>query len=402
MLRRRRLPRAGSLAAVIICASALGCACSAREPDRAPPPAAAGAAPEAPALRGSLVAADSLANTRIGGPYGTTLAYRFRSRWTGVVRGVRFYVIVNSDGRSGYSGGNGGTLRIALARDAGLHRRVPGKALAAVTMPAVSRGAWPLVRFRRPVRVTAGRFYYVVFTNLDPDPERNYVSINALAAYASRGSAPPLPDGMAVLLGGTSDGGATPRSWVSRSQRRGDRYSPILEVEGGRAGQHLGLGYMEVWVNNPKPIGGGASVRQLLGTRPASRITGAWVRLRRRGGDAAPLTLRIERTAGGVLASRTVPASAVSSDSPQWLHVRFSKPVTVRGRAALALVLTSAGRAAYEAVAVRKGTEYGFHADTVFPGGYAQFEDGSTWLGWDQWGGHDLHTGDLQFVLDTG
>jgi hypothetical protein len=401
MLGRRRLPRVGFSTAVVVCAGALGCSCSAGTPGSSPQPARKGAAPQAPGLRGSMVAADSLANTRIGGPYGTVLAYRFRSRWTGVVRGVRFYVTVNSDGRSGYSGGSGGTLQIALTRDRDRRRHVPGKSLAAVTMAAPARDVWPLVRFRRPIRVTAGRFYYVVFTNLDRDPERNYVSINALGAYGSRGSAPPLPDGLAVLLSGTTDGGATPRDWVPRSQHRGDRYAPILEVEGGRPGQHLGLGYMEVWVGNPKPIGGGASVRQLLGTRPASRITGVWLRLRRRAGETAPLTLRIERTTGGVLASRTVAAARVSTGAPQWVHVHFPKPVTMRGSDPLALIAASSGGASYEAFPIRKGTEFGFHAGTVFEGGYAQFAEGRTWLGWDQWGGHDLHTGDLQFALDT-
>src|SRR5215208_6804358 len=70
------------------------------------------------AAKSATVAADSLANTRIGGPYGTVLAFRFRAGWTGQVRGVRFYVVRNSDGRTGYSGGTGGTLRIALTRDA--------------------------------------------------------------------------------------------------------------------------------------------------------------------------------------------------------------------------------------------------------------------------------------------
>jgi hypothetical protein len=402
MFGRRRVSRAISVATVVVCGGALGCSCSGGAANSSPQPAPEAAAPQAPGLRGSMVGADSLANTRIGGPYGTVLAYRFRSRWTGVVRGVRFYITVNSEVRSGYSGGSGGTLRIALAGDGGGRRHAPGKSLGAVTMKAPSHDLWPLVRFPRPVRVTAGGFYYVVFTNLDRDPEDNYVSVNALAAYGSRGSAPPLPDGMAVLLGGTSDGGATPSFWQSRSQHEGDRYSPILEVEGGRAGQHFGLGYMEVWVNNPKPIGGGAEVRQLLGTRPAGRIAGVWVRLRRDSGEAAPLTVRIERTAGGALASRTVPANAVSSSAPQWLHVRFGRPVTVRGRDPLALVLTSAGGPSYEAVPVRKGTEFGFHPETVFRGGYAEFLKGDEWLGWDQWGGHDLHTGDLQFALDTG
>ena len=51
------------------------------------------------------VGADALANTRSAAP-GTVLAFRFRPGWTGRVRAVRFYVVVNSDGRNGYSGGN--------------------------------------------------------------------------------------------------------------------------------------------------------------------------------------------------------------------------------------------------------------------------------------------------------
>src|SRR5918998_2848559 len=77
------------------------------------------------ASRSATVAADSLANTRIGGPYGTVLAFRFRSSWTGEVRAVRVYVIRNSDGRTGYSGGTGGTMRLSLAPDSGGRRHVP-------------------------------------------------------------------------------------------------------------------------------------------------------------------------------------------------------------------------------------------------------------------------------------
>ena len=41
-------------------------------------------------------------------------------------------------------------------------------------------------------------------------------------------------------------------------------------------------------------------------------------------------------------------------------------------------------------------------ATTYFNSGYAQFNTGGGWLGWDQWGGHDLHDSDLQFALDVG
>jgi hypothetical protein len=387
------------LAALVVGATA--CWGGSESADTAETNAATGKA-RAAGSRNSTVAADSLANTRVGGPYGTVLAYRFRSGWTGEIRALRFYVITNPDGRTGYSGGTGGTLRIALAPDAGGRRHVPARrSLAAATLDPASDDAWPLVQFRRPARVVAGRIYHVVFTNLDANPRRNYVSINALLTQRHRNPAPDLPDDMAVLLSDSPNGGRTPGAWHSRSQRPGDRYVPILEVMGGRTGQNLGIGYMEVWVNNPKPIGGGAKVRQLISPVAATAVSGAWLRVRRRGDATAPLELRIERAGGGVLASGRAPARRVRRDAPGWVHVRFDRTVPLDGSEPFALVATASARSAYEAFAIRKGTEFGFDPRTVFDGGYAQFTEGGAWMGWDQWGGSDLKTGDLQFALDT-
>ena len=350
----------------------------------------------------SVVAADTLANTRIGGPYGTALAFRFRSRWTGVVRGVRVYVVLNSDGRDGYSGGSGGKLRVTLARDSGAPRHLPTRhALAAASVAPPSHDAWPLVAFPKPARVVAGHYYHVVFTNDDPDPRTNYVSINSLLAYGHGEPAPSLGDGMSVLLAGTRDGGRTPTSWHRRSEAAGQVYSPILDVVGDSPAQHAGLGYMEVWSSNPKPIGGPEQVRQLLGAAPSRAITGAWLRVRRRPGATAPLGLRIERVDGGVLASASVPARAVDVDRPGWVHVRFAKAAAAPRGTSLALTAVSSGQGAYEAFPIRKGTEFGFDPRTVFSGGYAQFTNGGQWVGWDQWGTPDRHTGELQFALDT-
>ena len=357
------------------------------------------AARSAVEAKSATVAADSLANTRIGGPYGTVLAFRFRAAWTGQVRGVRFYVVRNSDGRSGYSGGTGGTLRIALTRDANGRPGRRSRALAAATLDPPARDAWPLVRLDPPARVTRGHRYHVVFTNLDARPRQNYVSVNALVSHDQRDPAPGVPHGLAVSLSDAPDGGRTPGRWTSRIQRYGDRYVPILEVVGGRRGEHLGLGYMEVWVNNPKPIGGGAKVRQLLPALPAQAVTGAWLRVRRRGAARAALQLRIERTGGRVLTAARVTAGAVRRAAPGWVHVRFRRRVALDGD--LALVAASTAPSAYEAFAIRQGTEFGFHDRTVLERGYAQFTQGGRWVGWDQWGGRDLRTGDLQFALDT-
>jgi hypothetical protein len=383
---------------VALCATATACACGAGTPKPGGPHA--GAAPDTTA-RGTMVGADTLANTRIGGPYGTVLAFRFRSRWTGVVRAVRFYAVLNSGGRKGYSGGTGGTLRVSLARDSGGSRHRPARGfLASARVSRPTRDAWPLVRFRRPAGVVAGRFYHIVFTNVDRHPTRNYISVNALLAYRSRERAPRVPDGMAVLLGSTEDGGRTPSHWTSRAQNPGERYAPILDVVGASDDQRLGLGYMEVWSGNPKPIGGADKVRQLLGRAPTEVITGAWLRVRRRHGATGALRLRIERVAGEVLGSGTVPPKAVADDRPQWVYVRFSRPAAVSAGDSIALTATARESRSYEAFPIRDGTEFGFDPRTVFAGGYAQFTDAGSWVGWDQWGGRDLHNGDLQFVLD--
>ena len=348
---------------------------------------------------GSFVQADALGNTVIGGSDRSSLSFRFRATWTGTIAAIRCYVIKNVNGRSGYSGGDGGTMRVALESDAGGRRHVPsGKRIASTTFRPAERGFFPELRFDNPAHVVAGRLYHVVFTNIDSDPERNYVSINALYSDSRLGRGPRVPDDLAVLEGDRGGGGAI--YWAPRRSGPREYYLPILDVVGGK-GQHLGIGYMEVW--DAKPIGGDAKVRQLLRTHSskATRVDGVWLRVRREGGAGDGLTVSIDRASGGSIASATVEPGRVPTSAPGWVHVRFSQPASLPPGADLALTLSAAGRSSYEAFPVRKGTQYGFDRTTIFDGGYAQFNDGGGWVGWDQWGGHDERNSDLQFALDV-
>ena len=348
---------------------------------------------------GSLVQADSLGNTVIGGDDRTSLSFRFRATWTGTVDAIRCYVIKNVNGRSGYSNGTMGTLRVALESDSGGQRHVPsGKRLASSTFRPADRGFFPEVRFDKPAHVVAGRLYHVVFSNIDSDPERNYFSINALYSGSRLGRGPRVPDDLAVLEGDRGGGGAT--YWAPRRSGPREYYLPILDVVGGN-GRHLGIGYMEVW--DPKPIGGDAQIRQLLRTRggKSTRVDGVWLRVQRESGAHDGLKISLGRSSGGSLASATVAPGKVPSSAPGWIHVAFSKPATLPPGADLALTLSASGGSSYEAFPIRKGISYGFDRTTVFESGYAQFNDGSGWVGWDQWGGHDERTSDLQFALDV-
>ncbi len=358
------------------------------------------APPSARVLRqGSFVSADTLANTRIGGPSSTALAFRFRAGRTGSVSGVRFYIVANRTGRSGYSGGTGGRMRVALVPDAGGSRHVPaGRPLASATVRTPNRKGWPLVSFSEPASLVAGRLYHVVFTNVDPDPRQNYVSVNALLAKERGQLRRSVPGDLATLLG-SARGGGPPGRWHPRGDGPGERYVPILDlVDGSR---HSGMGYMEVWVNNPKPIGGEAGVRQTFRAPTGRRITGAWLRVRRTRRTSAPLQLRIDRPGTGTVAAADVSARDVPSSGHGWVRVRFAQPVSLPAGTALALTAVSRDTAAYEAFPIRQGTEFGFGSGTVFNGGYAQFSVGDDWVGWDQWGARDRRDGDLQFALDT-
>ena len=145
---------------------------------------------------------------------------------------------------------------------------------------------------------------------------------------------------------------------------------------------------MEVWSTRPKPIGGGAMVRQLfrVGGGRETEITGAWLRARRLEHATASLELGIEQVTGATLTSASVTAADVPSRGPRWVHVRVPSPVSLPAGANV-LTASAQGRPSYEAFPIRKGTEFGFGRPTVFDGGYAQFNDGSGWIGWAQWAG---------------
>jgi hypothetical protein len=392
---RRAFATGLGLVAVILLVSACSSNGSGNTSSASDPPVANSAS--ARVFRaGALAQADSLGNTVIGGPDHAALTFRFRAMWTGSVIAIRCYVIKNVNGRSGYSLGDMGTMRVALQADSGHRPHVPvGRALASATFRPADRGFFPLVRFNKSVHVVAGRLYHVVFSNVARDPVHNYASINALFSKSRLGRGPGAPEGLAVL---ESDGRGSAR-WAPRRSSAHEYYLPILDVVGGKAGQHSGLGYMEVW--DPKPIGANTGVRQLL-RAPAggTSITGAWLRVQRAGSSGDPLVLGLVQNDGSVLASVSVPAAEVAADDAGWVHVRFGNPVSVPAGTQLALTASAASAGAYEAFPIRKGSGFGFAPDTYYNGGYAQFNDGSGWVGWDQWGGHDRHDSDLQFALD--
>ena len=264
--------------------------------------------------------------------------------------------------------------------------------------PRTDAISFPLVKFDRPAQVVSGRYYYLVFTNLSAQPADNYVSINALVARGLGVAPPPLSLAGGVLLGDSTDGGGKPSNWRARAQGSGENYLPIVDIS-GRLG-HIGLGYMESWISNPKPIAGSDAVRELFTyTRPrAARLMQVLVRVRRTGDHAGPLSIRLETPEGKALAVSNVPGTLAPTDGAGWVSATFRKPPLLKQGEKLALVLRSAG-GTFEAYPLRKGLAFGFDSGTIFSSGYAQFSRSGSWKGWDQWGEPNRHDGDLQFAF---
>ena len=243
-------------------------------------------------LRGSMVGADTLANTRIGGPYGTVLVFRFRSRWIGVVRSSALL-----------RGGEQRESRRLQRR----HRRPPAgepcsrrrppratcrpaTALASAAVAASSRDSWPLVRFAKAPKVVAGRYYHVVFTNDDPDPRDNYVSINALLSYGhdeAFASHPRRPRGAAREHARRRSN--TPSQWETRTEQHGSalRANPRRLREPGPPS----TSGWATWRSGRVTPSRSAATRRCASSSGARRrraIAGAWLRVRRQAGANTP------------------------------------------------------------------------------------------------------------------
>ena len=342
--------------------------------------------------------ADALANTTIGGPYLNTTAFGFRVHHSGAIASIRVYVVW-SNTSPGYNGGTGGALLFSMQPDDGTpdHHPSGSTVASALHTDPLSHGYFPVVTFSSPVPVLAGELYHIVITNPDPDPATNYVSVNSL--WMENRLTPEQP-AMAdsdwfQLLGNAT----RPGDWWPRENGNGDSFTPIVELQ-YTDGYTTGMGYMEVWVGNPKTISGTSSVRQYFQVSGQDQtISDVAIRLRRNSGKDS-LTVQLQDAMAVPFAQSSVAASAVPLDYA-WVTFHFPSPITLAEGRQYFLTLSAPSTSAYALFAIRQGSSsnVGFSPTTYFDDGYAQFNNGSGWTGWDQWGELNRHDGDLQFLF---
>lgn len=347
--------------------------------------------PLIPRRYGPGLNADALANTQVGGPAGQEVSYRFRSQTSGPLTAVRVFFIWDPV-KAGYNAGTGGTIRVEVLADDGTPAHLPaGQALAATSYGGILAGTYyPLLSFAQPATLVADTLYHLRFKNVDPDPAANFVSVDSLYTDAQIAPAQPVLSDL--------DGAVLFRQAGQAWQQR-PAFTPIVEYQFPTSSQ--GVGYMEVWSGNPKPISGDAQVRERFTVSgPSFTASGVMVRLQRKSG-ASPLTLSLDLGNGTRVEAGAVPASAVRVGSSWWVSYTFASPRTLASGNTYALTLSAPADTRYAAFPYRKGTDKGFSGRTVFLDGFAQFTNtGATgWTGWDQWGQSNRSDGDLQFLF---
>lgn len=381
---------------MLIAIGLLGCA--AGDPARQPVSIYPASLPGTSSVYGAAVGADSLANSVVGGPSQTMVAYRFRATESAPLDGVTIYIQTGD----GYSAGNGGTIRISVHGDDGSPQHVPvDTSMAMIDVPHPEVGAGNTYKFADPPQLIAGDLYHVVFTNTDPEPESNYVSVNGLFIRGdSRASQPgfPLADWANLVKSRDAD-------W---SGDRGDSQGTITPIMGLEYGndESAGMGYMEVWLGDAKTISGSRKAREIFTVSgPDRTVTSFSVRLEREAGSS-PLQVRLIDAHGQVIDKGAIPAQSISArDSSEsggltWATLEFGAPRTLKSGESYEVVLSAPADTSYAIYAVRKGVIYGYGEGSYFSDGRGEFKDGSGWEaltpGWRGPGPE----GDLQFFFE--
>jgi hypothetical protein len=257
-----------------------------------------------------------------------------------------------------------------------------------------------------------GETCHFIFSNIDPDPKANWVSLDNLWLYNKVGSQrqPCWPDADLDILEKNEAG-----NWVVYNRGTGS-ITPVLELayaDGASQGQGYIQGYCapqtvadDGWVN-PKAIQGSSGVRESFTVSGGNKtVVSVSVRVNRISGGS-PLALSLLAADGTtVLAAGTVmvPVGGAATSSfrgESWVTVTFPGPFTLVSGTAYFLELSSPEDTLHQTHALTRGTPYGFSASTCFADGCAQFTTGSGWSGFDVWGLQNRTDCDLQFYFDV-
>lgn len=318
-----------------------------------------GACPSNLAPYGNPLGADTLSNLRIGLDV-VALSYRFHSTRSDSVQSVRVYI----KSGEGYSGGNGGTLRLDLVTDDPKGDIPTNQVLASAIATYLPRGKFNrLFEFKHPPLVSAGAYYHLVFSNSAPDPRVDFISINNL--LAAKGGQSQLAEPSVLTKKQTGS------PWLLRAD-----HFPIFALEYSN-GDLLGQGYIDALSESAVfLIKGTNRAREKVSISGGDiHVTEAHVRVRNPAPSPSDISASVEDDTGTVL-NVTRAEIGVGADY-DWVRFPFGVPLTLRSGKTYNLVLSSV--AGVDTFPLQGGDRYGFGVPTLLTTGGYELNTGSAW-----------------------
>lgn len=328
--------------------------------------------------------------------------YRFRAKASGPAQSVIWWDKYDGGTCDGYACGTGGAVNLCIYGDDGNDDHLAaGSALVCVIDASLRTGE----RIRseqfpegKPLR--AGSLYHLVWHNIDPDPTRNYVSVDDVCVWREKKPRQPTvsDDDLAVLVGNKVVGTDT----------------PIFQLT-YRDGSTQGQGYKESWNYTSAEISGPARVRELVTVTGHERqVTAVSVRVNRTSGTL-PLRITLSTADGTILEEGSIEATKFPIGArlggnarasqfviPEWGTMTFALPRILLPGKKYQLILSAAGDSVYQAYGIQRASAYGFSPFTFFADGRGEFsrDGGLTWSGFSQTAESTNHKdADLQFYF---
>ncbi len=358
-----------------------------------------------PAYYGSGFQFDVLDNQRVSE---IDVDYRFRATHSGTVKGFIWYDVYVKGGATagcsgaqcecdGYGCGTGGTLTVCIYSDDGTPSHFAADPqtqrstslqthpLACVSPHNLRSGAALRTEvFPAPPFLTAGTLYHLHWHNSDPNPTRNFLSVDDTCVWhATKPRQPTIPDTDLAVLVGT---------------KLIETDTPIFQLNYSD-GTTQGQGYKESWNYLSEKISGLAKIGEWFRVSESDRtVTSVSVRLNRISG-ADPLVVTLVDGDGSIIDQGTIPASSFSTGDaltgdtwasrsvrPDWGTFTFSKPHTLKVGRSYQLILSAPSNTVYQGYAIQRASGYKFTSPTFFGDGYGEFsrDDGLTWTGFRQ------------------
>jgi hypothetical protein len=304
---------------------------------------------------------------------------------SGTIDSLALYFVFTTEGN--YFAGSGGINRFSLRPDS---NGQPGQTiLGEFTISNPMQNIWSdwatvkvnddHFRLDSPVSLTAGTRYWIVAENLHPDPANNWVGINAIAQGDG------APGTVYVHMETAPGSGVFERFAYPGEPGWFVGLFDLTYQQGGGFGQGYWFALFD------QAVGGDLRAREVF--TPSANHTISSLRLWVKGVSGSGALTATLSTNGTVVAQTSASAAGAA-----WLT--FPMKTTLQAGATYFLEFSAPSGAVYTFSVLRQNS--GWSDGSHFADGYADYFNGSAWLGgWPIWGSTGTE-GDLMFSFTTG